>query len=144
MTCQAPRCICRSLVKGLLDGYNATVFAYGQTGSGACPGFDLRAPATQPAHAAAMCVALSSPGKTYTMGIGSSTGWGEGVEQGIVPRVVQDLFAAIHDHQAAHRSSRGDTLVLGSLSGQAKRQARTELLYANSCVLKSHGFSVAL
>ena len=56
---------CAPLVAGCMAGYNATVFAYGQTGSG----------------------------KTYTMGSGD--GAGNGVNDGVIPRMVDGLFDAL-------------------------------------------------
>ena len=53
------------LVNGLFKGYNACCFAYGQTGSG----------------------------KTYTMG--SSTLMPGPSEQGVIPKVMQDIFQRI-------------------------------------------------
>jgi hypothetical protein len=55
------------LVSAFLSGYNSTVFAYGQTGSG----------------------------KTYTMGTGGSSPSPE--KEGVVPRVLQDVFAAVRN-----------------------------------------------
>lgn len=59
------------LVNGLFKGYNACCFAYGQTGSG----------------------------KTYTMG--SSTLMPEPSEQGVIPKVMQDIFQRIATSQDA-------------------------------------------
>lgn len=55
----------RPLLFRCLEGYNASILAYGQTGSG----------------------------KTFTMGTGSQT-FGN-LEEGIVPRIIEDLFAEI-------------------------------------------------
>ena len=54
------------LVNGLFKGYNACCFAYGQTGSG----------------------------KTYTMG-SSTLMPGPSSEQGVIPKVMQDIFQRI-------------------------------------------------
>jgi kinesin family protein 4/21/27 len=53
------------LLQAFLGGYNATVLAYGQTGSG----------------------------KTYTMG--SDASYGEEEEEGLIPRFMRDIFAAL-------------------------------------------------
>ena len=58
----------RELLCSSLNGYNATVFAYGQTGSG----------------------------KTYTMGTDMKEK-GEEETQGILPRMVNDLFAQLRE-----------------------------------------------
>lgn len=54
------------LVSAAFEGFNATVLAYGQTGSG----------------------------KTYTMGSASNMRLSE-VEQGIIPRVIEEMFATM-------------------------------------------------
>lgn len=53
----------KDLVVGCFEGYNAAVLAYGQTGSG----------------------------KTYTMG--TNTAAMEMAEEGILPRVIRDVFS---------------------------------------------------
>ncbi|RHY34671.1 hypothetical protein DYB32_000744 [Aphanomyces invadans] len=55
------------LVDSVFEGYNATIFAYGQTGSG----------------------------KTFTMGSGNSAFVSNPDERGIIPRVLQEMFARI-------------------------------------------------
>jgi hypothetical protein len=68
----------KRLVAGCFLGYNATVFAYGQTGSG----------------------------KTYTMGSADpdDTSYnGLSPQQGIIPRVVLDLFETIAQNQQPAR-----------------------------------------
>lgn len=61
----------KHLVKGLFNGYNATVLAYGQTGSG----------------------------KTYTMGGGYGMFLPDANQEyvGIIPRVIADIFEGINE-----------------------------------------------
>ncbi len=98
------------LVNGLFKGYNACCFAYGQTGSG----------------------------KTYTMG--SSTLMPGPSEQGVIPKVMQDIFPA-HSSRPGHRlhCARG---LRGDLQCEASTQpgrslARTSALYYMSMSLTS-------
>ena len=71
----------RPLVEEALNGYNCTMFAYGQTGSG----------------------------KTHTM-MGQPQGDPNGnpcCGPGIIPRIVDDLFTAMHAHQSRSRGGTG-------------------------------------
>ncbi|ETV74690.1 hypothetical protein, variant 1 [Aphanomyces astaci] len=66
------------LVDSVFEGYNATIFAYGQTGSG----------------------------KTFTMGSGNSAFVSNPDERGIIPRVLQEMFARIAAKTADGRGYR--------------------------------------
>jgi len=63
--------IARPLVPNLFSWYNSTLFAYGQTGSG----------------------------KTHSMSWGGREG--DPMEKGIIPRLVEDLFARVEAHNAS-------------------------------------------
>ena len=67
----------RELVFGCFEGYNAAVLAYGQTGSNEVN---------------------YAGGKTYTMGTNTTTM--ECSEEGIVPRVIDDIFNEIEKRKA--------------------------------------------
>ena len=78
------------LVNGLFKGYNACCFAYGQTGSG----------------------------KTYTMG--SSTLMPGPSEQGVIPKVMQDIFQRIAAAQDTEFTVRVGFVEIFNVSSHAR------------------------